>query len=303
MSNKKYEGIVVPLVTPLTTNFQLDENALLHLNKNINTENAHPFILGTTGESASFSFDFKKRYIHKFAEILHPLQTSYVGISANCIEESIALANISFNHNIDAVVATLPNYYQLTPNEMLIYFKTLANSINGNLVIYNIPATTHSSIPIDIVFELSKISNIVAVKDSERDIDRLNTCIAFFKNHNSCAYLIGWAAQSANGLQKGAQGIVPSTANINCAIYSKLVKAIAANNFEIAQYFQTISDELGSVYQSKKTLGQSLWALKVLLNSDNITTDIVMPPLQKLTEVDKQELIINYLNIKNKYEL
>ncbi len=54
--NKKYQGVIVPVVTPLTKTFSLDEQAVEKIFNLLYQHNAFPFILGTTGESAIFPF-------------------------------------------------------------------------------------------------------------------------------------------------------------------------------------------------------------------------------------------------------
>ena len=91
------------------------------------------------------------------------------------------------------------------------YYKNLADNIKGPLMLYNIKATTHMSIPVEIIRRLSMHPNIVGLKDSERDLERMEACISISKGREDFAYFCGWAAQSAHSLELGADGIVPST--------------------------------------------------------------------------------------------
>src|SRR5688572_12618510 len=171
--NKKYYGVIVPAVTPLTKNHTLDTGAV---EKNFNLfyqHNISPFILGTTGESASLPLSIKKEFLKAAASNKKAGSVLYAGISSNILDESIELAKLCADYNVDAVAATLPSYYALTEGEMKQYFETLADAIALPLVIYNIPATTHMSIPLQLIDELSHHPNIIATKDSERSEERL----------------------------------------------------------------------------------------------------------------------------------
>ena len=66
---------------------------------------------------------------------------------------------------VDVVVAHLPNFYPLTDDHMLRYFESLADSCPGPLIVYNIPITTHHSIPLDVVSKLSQHPNVAGLKD------------------------------------------------------------------------------------------------------------------------------------------
>ena len=79
------------------------------------------------------------------------------------------------------MVAHLPPYFPLSPVEMVTFYRHLAERIDGPLFIYNMPPTTHMSIPIECLEELSDDPRIVGLKDSEKDLDRLKTVLDTFR--------------------------------------------------------------------------------------------------------------------------
>ncbi|MFV0605237.1 MAG: dihydrodipicolinate synthase family protein [Niabella sp.] len=279
MKNKKYTGIIVPAITPLTKSLQIDIAGVEKLFSLLYNHQAVPFILGTTGEAASLSIQLKKNYIVAAAANKKPDTLLYAGISSNVLEESIEMADFCALHQVDAVVATLPSYYALTDTQMLEYFVRLADSISLPLFIYNIPATTHMSIPINIVEELSRHKNIVGVKDSERNEDRMKACLKISKDRNDFHYILGWAAKSAEALLLGADGLVPSTGNLYPDIYKKMLEAHTSGDEKTMYDMQKLSDTYGATYQKDRTLGESLYALKLFMNEKNICEPFVMPPL------------------------
>ncbi|MCG2614838.1 dihydrodipicolinate synthase family protein [Terrimonas sp. NA20] len=283
---KEYSGIIVPMVTPLTADNKLDEAAVEKLFELMYANSIDPFILGTTGESASLPLAIKKNYIRKAAEIKKKDSKLYTGISATVFSESVDLATYSFDQGADAVAATLPSYYQLSALQMKDYFLQLADAIKAPLIVYNIPATTHMSIPVEIIDELSHHPHIVAVKDSERNDERLEHSLSLWKNRSDFSYLLGWAARSDKALLNGGDGLIPSTGNFAPEIYSRMLKAAKKGEESVVKQMQQLSDDYGALYQKDKTLGESIWALKVLLQEKGIGEPVVMPPL---TSLDKQE--------------
>lgn len=288
---KKYKGVVVPTVTPLNSNFQLDEAAVEKLFQHFYASNVEPFILGTTGEAASIATSIKKQFIKKAASIKQQNSLLYVGISANCFDESIDLAHYSADAGADVLVATIPSYYALTETQTKTYFETLANKSPLPIIIYNIPATTHVSLPLDWLDALSYHPNIVAAKDSERSDERLEQSIALWKDRQDFSHFVGWAARSAKALLLGSDGIIPSTGNVVASIYKTLVEAVAKGDEATAYAMQQLSDDIGAIYQGGKTLGESLWALKVLMQSKGLCEPYVMPPLQGMSEVEQKSLL------------
>lgn len=297
--NKKFSGVIVPAVTPLTRSLQVDEAAVGRIFEQFYTYNISPFILGTTGESASLSTDLKEQYVKAAAKHKEAGSVLYAGISSNVVSESIEFAKYCVDNGVDAVATTLPSYYALSETQMKHYFETLADAVPLPLVIYNIPATTHMSIPLQLIDELSHHPNIIATKDSERSDERLAQSLALWKDRDDFGHFLGWAAKSADALIGGSDGLIPSTGNLMPEIYDEMQKAVEAGDHAKAFEMQKLSDVYGNLYQSGKTLGESLWALKVLMQHKGLCEDVVMPPLQSLSKEEETKLIKIFLELSN----
>lgn len=291
MSKEKYKGIIVPAITPLTNNFKLDENAVEKIFSRFDEHDISPFILGTTGESASLPDVIKKDYVLAAAKNKKPGSILYAGISSNVVDESISFAKFCADNGVDAVAATLPGYYALNESQMKKYFETLAGAIPLPLVIYNIPATTHMSIPLSVIDELSHHPNIIATKDSERSEERLNQSLALWKHRNDFGHFLGWAAKSADALIGGSSGLIPSTGNLFPGIYANMYDSVDNGDYTKAYEMQKLSDMYGNLYQSGRTLGESLWALKVLMHQQQLCEAVVMPPLQPQSKEEELKLV------------
>lgn len=298
--NKKFSGVIVPAVTPLTKGLQIDEAAVAKLFSSFYKHNISPFILGTTGEAASLPLAVKEQYVKAAAKNKQAGTILYAGISSNVVSESIEFAKICADNTVDAVAVTLPSYYAMTESQMKIYFETLADAVPLPLIIYNIPATTHMSIPLQLIDELSHHPNIIATKDSERSDERLAQSLALWKDREDFGHFLGWAAKSAEALIGGSDGLIPSTGNLVPEIYEDMLQAVAAGDEAKAFEMQKLSDVYGNVYQGGKTLGESLWALKALMQNKGICEDVVMPPLQSLSKEEKNRLIKEFIELKEK---
>ncbi|MBO0947925.1 dihydrodipicolinate synthase family protein [Fibrella forsythiae] len=280
--NKRFKGVVVPMVTPLTERYAVDKAAVEKIMVNLQANEAMPFILGTTGESTSLSLAVKKDYVNEAVRLKSADTVLYAGISSNCLEESVEFANFCFDAGVDAVAATLPSYYTLSDDQMKQYFEQLADQLNGPLIIYNILATTRMSIPLAVVEELSYHHRVVGIKDSERNTDRLYDSLALWADRPDFSHFMGWAARSADALLRGSDGLVPSTGNLCPGIYRDLLKAVQDGDEERAYAHQHQSDVFGQLYQAGRTLGDSLAALKVLMQEYDLCGTTMMPPLQSL---------------------
>ena len=290
MNNKKYKGVVVPAVTPLTSNYKLDYEAVEKMFNHFYEHNVMPFIIGTTGESASLPYSLKLDYIKTAVKLKAKETILYVGISSNCLEESVELGKEAFAAGVDVVAATLPSYYALSESQMKQYFEQLAEQIPGPVVIYNIPATTHMSIPLKIIDELSHHENIVGTKDSERSEERLQQSLSLWSKREDFSHFLGWAAKSADALINGSDGLIPSTGNLYPKLYNDMIEAVENGDNAEVYRLQKLSDLLGELYQKGKSLGESLWALKVLMKEEGLCESYIMPPLQSLSIEEENKL-------------
>ncbi|MGW8315851.1 MAG: dihydrodipicolinate synthase family protein [Bacteroidales bacterium] len=259
------KGVVVPMVSPFTEKGKIDADSAARLVDHVVSNGCHPFVLGTTGEAMSIPAQERIILLKATVRANQGRKTIYAGIAGMCFEESVEAGKRYVDEGAEVLVANLPSYYPLPAEHMLRYFTELADHLPGPLMIYNITSTTHMSIPVDVVRQLSRHENIIGLKDSERNADRLDTLVRFAKETPGFYYQLGWAAKSVYALKAGADGIVPSTANAFPRMYSELYDSSIDGDLEKAEFLQTATNELSAVYQKDKLLSQALPGLKVML--------------------------------------
>lgn len=298
----KYHGVVVPMVTPITKNNEIDIDAVKRIINNFAQYNVSALIMGTTGEGNSVSVESGVKMIKAASEAAAGRITIYAGLAGNCISEQYDAAEKFIEVGADVIAATLPCYYSLTPKQMYEYYKNLADTLTAPLMLYNITITTHMSIPLDVIEKLSHHPNIVGLKDSENNIQRMEEALTLFSDREDFAYFCGCAANSAKALSLGADGIVPSVGNYLPKIYNDLFEAGISGNTEIADDLQAKTIEIGKINTDNLTLGESLAGLKVIMKMYGLCETYMLPPLTELEE----ETVINIQNkvrdIINKYK-
>lgn len=291
MKNCNYRGVVVPMITPVNEAGNLDVAAVERIINFFAENNVSPLLMGTTGEGNSVSQNDARLLVKTAVETASGRILIYAGLTGTCFEEQIAQAEAFARAGADVVVATLPSYYLLTEDQMYHYYKTLADSVKIPLMLYNILATTHMSIPVSVVEKLSRHPNIVGLKDSERDLERMEKCIAISKNRDDFAYFCGWAAMSAKSLELGGDGIVPSTGNYVPDMFADLYNAAVAGDMATANRLQDETNEIAKIYQAGRTLGQSLAALKVMMHAKGLCETHMLMPLTELPSEEVQTIL------------
>ena len=288
--SKKYRGVVVPMVTPVTKEGALDTDAVVRIIEFFAQSGVSPLLMGTTGEGNSVSQADGLLFVETAVKAARQRITIYAGLTGNCFSEQLRQAEAYTKAGADVIVATLPTYYALTPEQMENYYRALADNITGPLMLYNILATTHMSIPVDIIRRLADHPNIVGLKDSERDLKRMAQCVEIAKGRDDFAYFCGWAAQSTHSLELGGNGIVPSTGNYVPEMFQQLFDAAVAGDMATANRLQDETNEIAKIYQKDRTLGQSLTALKVMMQTKDLCEPWMLMPLTRLSADEEQAI-------------
>ncbi len=275
------------MVTPVTATGALDVKAIERIIALFVESGVSPLLMGTTGEGNSVSSADGLLMVKTAVKAAQGKIVVYAGLTGTCVSEQLEAAEAYTAAGADVIVATLPSYYALTDEQMYDYYKYLADNIKGPLMLYNIKSTTHMSIPVEVIKRLSEHPNIVGLKDSERDLERMDACIAISRGREDFAYFCGWAAQSAHCIELGGDGIVPSTGNFVPSMFKQLYDAAVAGDMETANRLQDETNAIAKIYQEGRTLGQSLTALKVMMQTDGLCDPYMLPPLTRLPKEEE----------------
>lgn len=278
------------MVTPVKENGTLDTQAVERIIAFFAQAGVSPLLMGTTGEGNSVSQKDGQLFVETAVKAAQGRITIYAGLTGNCFAEQLAQAEAYTHAGADVIVATLPTYYALTEEQMENYYRTLASSIKGPLMLYNILATTHMSIPVEVIRRLADHPNIVGLKDSERDLERMAQCIEIAKEREDFCYFCGWAAQSAHSLELGGDGIVPSTGNFVPEMFQQLYEAAVKGDMATANRLQNETNEIAKIYQKDRTLGQSLTALKVMMQTKGLCEPWMLMPLTRLSAEEEKAI-------------
>jgi 4-hydroxy-tetrahydrodipicolinate synthase len=290
-AEKKYCGVVVPMMTPFTAAHTVDSAAAAKLADHVVAAKAHPFILGTTGEAVSIPHKQRKDLVSATVKATGGRALVYVGISGNSQQDALEEGKRYHDLGADVLVTTMPSYYPVSPDQMLRYLESLANGLPCPLIIYNIPATTHLSIPLEVVDKLSAHPNIAGFKDSEKGVERISAAAALWKDRQDFSYLLGWALMSQSALEQGADGIVPSTGNLAPVVYQRLYEAARAGDAALAALAQQKADRISAMYQKDRILSDSLSAFKAMLAGYGLCGPDVLPPLYRLPASAEKQLV------------
>ena len=145
-------GIIPPVITPLLDNNTLDVKGLENLVEHLISGGVHGlFILGTTGEAPSLSYDLRKEFIRRTCELTNHRIPVMVGITDTSFEASLEIAQYSKEVGADAVVVAPPFYMPISQEELIVYLENLIPKSPLPLLLYNMPSHTKIHMEIETV--------------------------------------------------------------------------------------------------------------------------------------------------------
>ena len=283
----KHEGVVVPLVTPATASGELDLPAFDCLvESQIAAGVQGLLILGTTGEGPCVPRALRRPLVERAVATARKRIRIYANVADNSLADAVASMDDYFQAGADAVAVLSPFYYPAQPGELTAWFRALLDAAGGPVVIYNIPATTHVSIPLEVIGALVDHPRLVGLKDSENDPKRHEELLRRFGGRSDFSIFIGVGALMAQGLKSGADGIVPSVGNLIPKDCQQQVEAARRQDWAAVDALAARQAEVAAVYQKGRTLAQSLAALKGLLHHRGICSPHVFPPLLPMSAAE-----------------
>jgi dihydrodipicolinate synthase/N-acetylneuraminate lyase len=247
-TGKPYRGVVVPMVTPLARGGSVDPIAAARITDRLVTAGASVFVLGTTGEAPSIAPAERAKLVDATVRANVGRALIYAGISDNSAAVSIDLARRFADLGAQVAVAHVPCFYPLDDESILRYFESLAGKVPIPLMLYNMPSLCKVSLPLSVLDQLSHHPNIVGLKDSANDTQRLAEAVALWKDRPDFAHLTGCAALSLAGLSQGSDGIVPSAGNLAPGLFCELYESVRNGDLDLAEKLQARADCLGQMY-------------------------------------------------------
>jgi len=217
-NNLRLEGVVVPMITPLTADAGIDEQGTARLVDFLLGGGVHAlFALGSSGEFVSLPWAKQRRFISAVVESNRRRVPVCVGVSANSMEEVVDRAVEAAALGADFAVVLPPFYFRVSQPELVRFFSIIADRIPIPLVMYNMPFRTNNNIEPETVATLAAHPRIAAIKDTVSDMARTLDVLGRIGRRDDFGYFHGNELLSLPALLYGARGMVPSIANFEPA--------------------------------------------------------------------------------------
>ena len=257
-------GVVVPLLTPLSPDEELDEGGLRRLVRHCISGGAAMLLaLGTTGEAAQLTEAVRDAALRVVLDENAGAVPVVAGCSDTGTRRTLRRIEAAARAGADYALVCPPFYFVADgPGAIPRYYRSLAAGSPLPLVLYNIPQFCGYALRPESIAELAKVAGIVGVKDSSGAEGAVDDIVRAVDDDRFAVYQ-GWETQSAQGLREGAWGVVPSGANIVPGLYVQLCEAATAGRWDEAERLQSALARLSALYDFASVFAVTKAALRI----------------------------------------
>jgi 4-hydroxy-tetrahydrodipicolinate synthase len=283
---KEFEGTFVVMVTPFTSNEELDLEAY-RTNIDYFIENGiHGVIVGgSTGEFATLSLQEHKKIIETVVDHVNGRVPCIAGTAACSTRRVIELNQYSKDVGVDGVMIIPPFYSKPREIEIYEHFKNIAEAVDIPIMLYNNPWTSKVDMQPSLVAKLAEIDNITHIKESSGDITRIMRILQLAKD--KITVFCGSDNLALESFLMGAKGWVCVAANIFPKHTSRLYELIKEGKFTKAKKLYEGLYPLCSWLEENGLFAQGA---KAGLEIIGMKAGPTRKPLLPCTDKEKQEL-------------
>jgi len=229
---EKYSGAIVAIVTPFRNN-EIDEQGLVDL-INFQIENGTHGIVpcGTTGESATVSFDEHKKIIELTVKTVAGRIPVIAGTGANSTAEAIDLAKSAKASGVDATLSVVPYYNKPSQEGLYQHFKAITEAVDIPVFLYNVPSRTVTNMLPETVARLAKFENIIGIKDATASLQQISEVIR--QCPDDFIVLSGDDFTCMPTVFIGGKGVISVTSNVHPRGMADLMEAALAGDIKKA---------------------------------------------------------------------
>lgn len=227
-----FQGSIPALITPFTDN-RIDEKRFQDFVEWQISEGSHGLVpCGTTGESATLSFEEHVRVVTLCVEAAAGRVPVIAGAGSNSTAHAVELAKACKRAGADAVLVVAPYYNKPSQEGMLAHFRAVG-AVGIPVVAYNVPGRTIVDISVETLGRLAALPNLVGVKDATGDLTRVARHRALCRDE---FVLLSGDDPSALGFNAyGGRGCISVTANVAPRLCAQLQEATLQGAFETAR--------------------------------------------------------------------
>ena len=280
-----FRGVFPALITPFRDG-QLDEKAFVALVERQIAGGVHGLVpVGTTGETATLSHDEHRRVVELCVQTARGRVPIIAGAGSNSTREAIELVGHAKAVGADAALVVTPYYNRPSQEGIYRHYEAINDAVQLPVLVYNVPSRTSSDVTNETLARLSKLPNIVGIKDATGDMTR-----ASFQRLMCGQDWVMLSGDDPTGLgymAHGGHGCISVTANVAPKACADFYNACLQGDFEGARARQ---DKLVRLHKAL-FLDSSPSPTKFALAHLGLCADEVRLPIAPCSDAVKPEIL------------
>ncbi len=227
-----FQGSFVAIVTPFKDDGSLDKQKyqeLIEFQIKGGTNGLVP--CGCTGEAATLTHEEQKQIIKIAVETVNGRIPVIAGTGSNSTQEALELTRHAKEVGASGALIITPYYNKPTPEGQFLHYKKIAQEVDIPIMLYNVPSRTGISMLPETIARLSKIDNIVAIKEASGSVDQVSKILSLC----DICVLSGDDSMTLALMAVGARGVVSVANNIIPRQVAETVSAYLNNDLERAR--------------------------------------------------------------------
>ncbi len=282
MDKTMFRGSIVAIVTPMLDG-KLDEDSLrrlLRMHKAAGTNAVVP--AGCTGEAATLTGEERRRLIEICLEEVGDAMPVIPGTGSNSTVETIRLTTEAKAAGAHGALIITPYYNKPTPEGQYLHYRAVAHAVDIPIMLYNVPGRTGTNMLPSTIARLSKIPNIVALKEAAGSVDQVSEIVELC----DITVLSGDDPQTLPMMSVGAQGVVSVAANVVAGAVADMMRAWPDDPRRAAELHHVLRRISKSLFIESNP-GPVKFAMKEL---GLIASDELRAPLVPLTDESRARM-------------
>lgn len=294
----RLKGIVPALMTPFKENGDIDYDFLKeHLDFLIEAEVDSLYILGTAAEVFLMDLEERKAVAEDVVEHAAGRIPVFMHVGDLRMDQAEEMIDFAKNLEIEGLGAVTPFYYNFSQQQMINYYQKLAEMAAPelDLYLYNLPSYTTNDLLPESVFELSQTKNIVGIKNSMADLERLYSLID--QSEDDFDIIMGNDLLAYPAFLYGAKAVVSGHSNVFPEIFVRLYQALEAGDLKTARKMQEATTVIGKVLKG----GSNLAYYKKAMEFRGFKPVYSREPVGRLNKEEIEKLKTEIEMIEKKY--
>ncbi|NSL50588.1 2,4-dihydroxyhept-2-ene-1,7-dioic acid aldolase [Calidifontibacillus erzurumensis] len=173
---KRLRGSIAPIITPFHEDYSIDfETQEKLINWHIESGSHAISVCGTTGEPASLTTEERVKVMENAARVINGRVPFVPGTGSTNYDETIYLTKKAKELGADAALIIVPYYNKPSQHALYKHYKSIAETVDIPIIVYNIPGRTAVNLHVDTLAALVRdVPQIIGVKESNKDFEHVN---------------------------------------------------------------------------------------------------------------------------------